>query len=358
MQSSTIEAARLWSKLLFFSQTNWAVWVKIKGGKRVSFTNKHHTYNETEIYWKNYQRFFPEDLRIIDNCLPVEEWWDWEDYQIHLDRMPVSESKIKVLFIHGAGGNGRLMAPYARMLQVQGYEVLSPDLPPYGLSKAKEIKSIDYYKWIEIITELIEREFKRDGKPIILLGASIGGMLAYHAACMSKHVKGLIVTTFVDTSNPKVCDQIAPNMVMSRVGKFTLDTFPSLLDSFQIPVSMVSRMKLITNNLELTNLIIKDPLAARTKITLRLLRSFLNMKPMVEPEDFNFCPILLVHPELDPMTPFNLSESFYKRIKCMKRYVILEGAGHFPIEQPGLEQMKTAVISFINEIENNTIIIT
>ena len=323
------------------------------GDKRVNSTIKHQTYNETKVYWKNYQKFFPKELRINEDCLPVEEWWDWNDYHIHLDRMPVPESKIKVLFIHGAGGNGRLMAPYAKMLQVHGYEVLSPDLPPYGLSNAKEIKSIDYHEWIEIITELIELEFKRDSKPIVLLGASIGGMLAYHSASMSKHVRGLIVTTFVDTSNPKVCDQIAPNKVMSRVGKFTLNTFPSLLDSFQIPVSMVSRMKLITNNLELTKLIIKDPLAAGTKITLRFLRTFLNMKPMVEPENFNFCPILLVHPEIDPMTPFNLSDSFYKRLKCMKRYVILEGAGHFPIEQPGLEQMKTAVLSFINEIENN-----
>jgi alpha-beta hydrolase superfamily lysophospholipase len=318
----------------------------------VKSTIKHQTYNETEVYWKNYQKFFPEELRITENSLPVEEWWDWNHYYIHLDRMPVPESKIKVLIIHGAGGNGRLLAPYARMLQVHGYEVIAPDLPPYGRSTASELKSMSYQDWIEIITELIEREFKRDSKPIVLLGASIGGMLAYHAACVSKNVKGLIVTTFVDTSYPEVRDQIAPNKAISRIGKFTLNTFPALLDSFQIPVSMVSRMNLITNNMELTKLIIKDPFAAGTKITLRFLRTFLNMKPIVEPENFNGCPILLVHPEIDPMTSFHLSEIFYNRLKCKKRYVILEGAGHFPIEQPGLKQMETAVLSFINEIEN------
>jgi alpha-beta hydrolase superfamily lysophospholipase len=318
----------------------------------VKSTIKHQTYNENEVYWKNYQKFFPEELRITENSLPVEEWWDWNHYYIHLDRMPVPESKIKVLIIHGAGGNGRLLAPYARMLQVHGYEVIAPDLPPYGLSTASELKSMSYQDWIEIITELIEREFKRDSKPIVLLGASIGGMLAYHAACVSKNVKGLIVTTFVDTSNPEIRDQIAPNKAISRIGKFTLNTFPALLDSFQIPVSMVSRMNLITNNMELTKLIIKDPFAAGTKITLRFLRTFLNMKPIVEPENFNGCPIFLVHPEIDPMTPFHLSEIFYNRLKCKKRYVILEDAGHFPIEQPGLKQMETAVLSFINEIEN------
>ena len=96
-------------------------------------------------------------------------------------------------------------------------------------------------------------------------------MLAYHAATMSKQVKGLIVTTFVDTSNPKVRDQIAPNKVISRLGKF-YDGSLSLCNGFiSISVSKGSRMELITNNFELTKLIMKDPRAAGTKITLRFL---------------------------------------------------------------------------------------
>ncbi|TLS52789.1 alpha/beta hydrolase [Paenibacillus antri] len=78
------------------------------------------------------------------------------------------------------------------------------------------------------------------------------------------------------------------------------------------------------------------------------------MKPLIQPERFDICPVLLVHPEVDPMTPFALSEPFYNRLKRKKDCVILEGAGHFPIEQPGLDQMKTAVLSFISEIENET----
>ena len=33
-----------------------------------------------------------------------------------------------------------------------------------------------------------------------------------------------------------------------------------------------------------------DPRAAGTKIPLRFLRTFLNMKPIIEPENFNICP--------------------------------------------------------------------
>ncbi|WP_169088647.1 alpha/beta hydrolase [Paenibacillus sp. PL91] len=314
--------------------------------------NKFSTYNQSVIYWKQYQKFFPEEMQINENHLPTEEWMTWNNVYIHLDRMPVPHAKLKIVFIHGAGGNGRLLAPYARILQKYGYEVVSPDLPPYGLSYLNSVKLLDYQLWIDILIELIDQELKQDGKPIILLGTSIGGMLAYHTAVQSKRVKGLIATTFVDTSDSKVRDQLAPNKLTSRLGKFLMDKFPFLLDSLHISVNNVSRMKLITNNVEMTKLIMNDAHAAGTKIPLRLLRTFLNMKPLIKPENFDVCPVLLVHPQLDPMTPYSFSKPFFENIKCKKECVVLEGAGHFPIEQQGLEQMNVAVLSFLKTVEN------
>ncbi|WP_342421800.1 alpha/beta hydrolase [Paenibacillus sp. FSL E2-0178] len=314
--------------------------------------NKDSSYNQSVTYWKQYQKFFPDDMQINENHLPTEEWMTWNNAHIHLDRMPVPDAQLKIIFIHGAGGNGRLLAPYARMLQAYGYEVVSPDLPPYGLSYTDSAELLDYQLWIDILNELIDQELKRDGKPIILLGSSIGGMLAYHTAVQSKRVKGLIATTFVDTSDSKVRDQLAPNKLISRLGGWCMNQFPSLLDSLQISVNKVSRMKWITNNAELTRLIMNDPLAAGTSIPLRLLRTFLNMKPVIKPEDFEGCPVLLVHPQLDPMTPYRFSKPFYDNLKSRKEYVSLEGAGHFPIEQRGLEQMIVAVLAFLRTIEN------
>lgn len=305
------------------------------------------TYNKTETYWHQYQQFFPETLQINEHRLPTEEWWQWNDYHIHLDRMRASNANFKIIFIHGAGGYGRLFAPYARMLQLHGYDLVSPDLPPYGLSYKEARKPMAYQDWIQLMTDFIEEEFKRDGKSIVLLGASIGGILAYQVACLSPHVKGLIVTTFIDPSSQQVRDQIAPNKLLSRLGKFALEKFNFLLDPVRISVSKVSRMNLISNNKTLTKLIMNDPRAAKTKISLRFLRTFLNMKPIMEPEHFDRCPVLLIHPEKDPMTPYAISEPFYKRLQCEKKLVMLEGSGHFPIEQPGVEQMKTAVLSFL-----------
>lgn len=313
--------------------------------------NGNLTYNEDEVYWKKYQRFFPEELQMNEDNLPTEEWWHWNDYRIHLDRMSAPESRLKVIFIHGAGGNGRLFALFARMLRMDGYDVVSPDLPPYGLSYTEPLTSMDYQEWIDIMVAFIEQEYNRDGKPIVLLGASIGGMLAYQVACLSKRVVGLMVTTFLDTSSQKVRDQIAPNKLISRIGKFTLDQFSFLLDSVRIPVSKVSRMELISNNPVLTKLIMNDQRAAGTKVSIRFLRTFFNMKPIIEPEDFDGCPVLLIHPEDDPMTPFYISEPFYNRLGCKKKFEILEGAGHFPIEQPGVKQMQASILKFLLEAE-------
>ncbi|GGF74869.1 esterase [Paenibacillus albidus] len=298
-----------------------------------------YSYNDSLLYWKQYQRFFPEEIRLKQGRLPTEEWWEWERGKIHLDRMPAAGARLKIISVHGAGGYGRLLAPYAGMLQSCGYEVVSPDLPPYGLSRTHSTYSLNYSLWVDLIAELIDREYAHDGIPVVLLGSSIGGMLAYHAAARNKRVKGLIATTFVDTSRPEVRDQLAPNRIISRLGKLAMDRLPLVLDSFKISVKHVSRMQFISNNTDLTRLIINDPSAAGTRIPLRLLRTFLNMQPEVQPEDFKTCPVLLVHPEQDAMTPIAFSEPFYNRLGSAKECVILEGAGHFPIEAPGLQQM-------------------
>ncbi|WP_223192752.1 alpha/beta hydrolase [Paenibacillus sedimenti] len=242
-------------------------------------TSNRKTYNESVVYWRQYQPFMPEDMRLKPGNLPLEDWWKWRDFHIHLDRMPVEQAPVKVILIHGAGGNGRLLAPFGLLLQREGYDVVAPDLPPYGLSYHECGQTADYPMWIEMLSDLIQAEIDRDGKPIIVIGTSIGGMIAYHAAAHSQQAIGVIATTFADTSRQEVRDQIAPNRMISRLGKLLLDRFPFALDPIRIPITSVSRMHLITNNPELTKLIKHDPHAAGINIPLRLLRTFLNAKP-------------------------------------------------------------------------------
>jgi len=60
---------------------------------------------------------------------------------------------------------------------------------------------------------------------------------------------------------------------------------------------------------------------------------------------------VLTQPAEDHWTPLHLSEPFLRRIgKVPVKTVMLERAGHFPLEQPGLAQMVDAIDSFYQQV--------
>ena len=81
-------------------------------------------------------------------------------------------------------------------------------------------------------------------------------------------------------------------------------------------------------------------------MTLAFLRSYMGYVPAVEPEEFDVCPVLLTQPAADRWTPLHLSEPFLRRItKVPVTTVMLGNAGHYPLEQPGLNELVDAVDS-------------
>ena len=61
--------------------------------------------------WRRYQPYFPEGMRCTPASTPSESYWRWRDLDVHLDRLDVAASPIKVIVLHGAGAYGRVMAP-------------------------------------------------------------------------------------------------------------------------------------------------------------------------------------------------------------------------------------------------------
>lgn len=74
-------------------------------------------------------------------------------------------------------------------------------------------------------------------------------------------------------------------------------------------------------------------------------------KFVLEPEEFDICPILLTHPERDTWTPLRLSELFLGRVKKVGvKTVVFENAGHYPLEDPGLQQMADAIVESLHKV--------
>ncbi|OOQ46137.1 alpha/beta hydrolase [Pseudomonas fluorescens] len=103
--------------------------------------------------------------------LKLNAWW-----------LPVKqgvEVKGTVLHLHGNGGNLPMHLGGSWWLPEQGYQVLLVDYRGYGLSEGKPSLPAIYqdidaaFKWLDQATEV-------KGKPLILLGQSLGGSMAVH----------------------------------------------------------------------------------------------------------------------------------------------------------------------------------
>jgi len=299
--------------------------------------------------WKTYYEFFPEWNRIDKECEPDEEYWEWENNRIHLERYGNPEAKAKVLMLHGVGGNGRVLSFMAVPLHKRGFEVIAPDLPGYGLSRV-HAESINYNGWIRLVDCLLREERAKDDRPIFLFGLSAGGMLSYHVACISDHVRGLIATCILDLREREVLLGSASNPLAVHVGTPILNWVSRFAPSMKLPMKAVANMKALVNDASLLDFLIHDKTSAGSTVPVGLITSMTKAAPAIAPEHFERCPMLLVHPAEDRWVTVDLSRIFYDRLKCEKKVVLLENAGHLPLESPGLQQMENAIVEYIDGI--------
>lgn len=308
---------------------------------------------QTQSAWQNIQKYLPNEWQLSGNLLPAEEWWNWQGNKVHLDTYRNPEAKIKVILFHGVGTNGRQMsmllgAPLAK----RGYETIAIDLPGYGLTQIGKNNKITYADWVQAGSDLIDAELAKDDRPVVLYGLSAGGMLAYHVAAKNKKVKAIVGMTFLDTRDTTVRNQVARNWFMSRIATpINHITAKTPLRTMKIPMRWVSKMNTLVNNQDALKVFLQDKTSAGNTVSLQFLDSYLYYRPEVAPEDFDVAPILLTQPAQDRWTPLALSTPFLSRIqKVPVQTVMLDNAGHYPLEQPGLSQLVDQIDDFYQRV--------
>ena len=279
---------------------------------------------------------------------PRSEVFGWGGGRLRMDRHGLADAGLTVLLVHGAGGYGRMFAPLAAELAAAGHEVLAPDLPGYGLSPAPW-QQVDYGIWKQALLALIRDEHRRRPRQFVLLGASIGGYLAYLVAAESPWVRGLAITTLADPRDPAVQAALVRRPWM-RALLPGLRPLSRLTRGLRVPVRWFTHMQRMSRNPELTALVCADPLGGGNRVPMGLLASLFDTAPAVEPERFTRCPVLMAHPACDDWTPVAISDRFYQRLAAPRQRVLLDECGHFPIEQPGLDQLRDALLPFVARI--------
>lgn len=307
------------------------------------------TYTNKET-WRVIQKYLPLENQITQNSTPNEEIIKRKTLNLHIDHYIQTCPKGTVIMFHGVGGNGRLLSFIAVPLWKAGYEVICPDLPLYGLTEYHE--EVTYRDWIDCGIE-ISNHYKKTNVPLFLFGLSAGGMLAYQVACKLDKIDGILATCLLDQRIRTVTMNTASSLPMALLGKPMLGVAHHLIGSMKVPMKYVCNMNAIVNNKQLAEIMTHDKLSSGAKVSLEFLHGMLNPEITTEPQNFDKCPILLVHPDNDQWTDIKLSRLFFDSLTVPKKLVMLPKAGHFPIEKEGLVELQKACIDFLNSINKN-----
>lgn len=302
--------------------------------------------------WRAIQEFLPEKFRLAPGTEPVEEWWEHRGHRIHLDTYRNPSAPLKVILLHGVGTNGRQMSTIlGKPLADLGYETIAIDMPTFGITEVAPGALVTYDDWIRIGSDLIEVERAKDERPIVLYGLSAGGMETYHVAAVNKQVAGIVGMTFLDNSVYRVRRDTAFDPITGTLGATMMRLLNRLgLGRVRLPMRYVSKMRALVNDRAAKRVCYKDKTSAGNNVSVAFLDSWLGYRPDTGPEDFAVCPVLLTQPAADRWTPLPLAAPFLKRItKVPVSTVMLDNAGHYPLEQPGLDQMVKAVSGFCAE---------
>lgn len=299
--------------------------------------------------WRTIQEFLPESYRLTPGTEPAEEWWTHRGHRIHLDTYRNPDAPVKVILLHGVGTNGRQMSMIlGRPLAQRGFETIAIDMPTYGVTEVAPGAVVTYDDWVGIGSDLVDAELAEDDRPVVLYGLSAGGMETYHVASVNRRVSGIVGMTFLDQQSPKVRRDTAFDPLTGSVGAPVMRALARTpLRGVKVPMKLVSKMRALVNEPAAKRACYADATSAGNLVTVAFLDSYLNFRPAVAPEDFDTCPILLTQPAADRWTPLELSTPFLDRItRVPVTVVMLENAGHYPLEQPGLDQMVDAVATF------------
>lgn len=298
--------------------------------------------------FRTYAEFLPSAYT-ADMTAPASTWWQWRQTRVHIARAAVPGAAVRAMVIHGGGGYSGALWPAAAVAAGAGVDVLAPDLPLYGDTVEPDPARVRYDDWIDLLCDLVRAERAADPRPLILFGASMGGMLAYEVAARTREVAAVVATCLLDLSDARARGAATRFPWMGRSAPALLRTIDPLLGRVRLPIRWLADMAAMSTDPRLSRLCATDPRGGGVSVPLGFLSSWMNY-PHTTPESFDAAPVTLVAPAADTWTPPALSIRFLRRIGAPTRLVMLDNCGHFPIEEPGLAQLRATMSETVTAV--------
>lgn len=286
----------------------------------------------------DYADFLPPALRARVELEPVSTWWEWRGHRLHVLRRPAPSAPVRVLLVHGGGGHSAALWPLASLLPGH-VELAALDLPLYGESVSPRPAEVRYEQWVELLCDFVTAE--SDGRPLVLLGASIGGMLAYEVAARTGEADAVVATCLLDPRAWRARAVMTRFGPLGVLGGAAARLLPERLASRCIPMSWVAALARMSRRRELSRMCATDPRGGAARVPLGFLGSYLTYRH-VPPEQMR-TPVTLAHLARDAWTPVEVSVRWLSRVAAPAELVMLRDCGHFPVEEPGVTDLVTAV---------------
>lgn len=281
-------------------------------------------------YWRNYSPWFGKSAIDEIERMVTETWINSAGGRIHLDvyARPDSAAVGTVVFSHGIVGYGRLVSPFALRLWKRGFNVICPDLVGYGFNEGRR----GDWVWPQFVSNLLDalaHARERFGGPLFLAGASLGGPLAYHAACHAPHLSALACYCLFDYRAARFLREVSTTGPLTPLTRPIIAASARLFPTLQIPAEMVVTYQHVAEDPQFAALLRRDPCAG-TRITLRAVDSMLRAAPAIEYEQFS-TPTLVIQPDDDRMIPPKWSRLYFEQLGCEKAFSPIPNCGHWTI---------------------------
>ncbi len=296
------------------------------------------------VSWTRYRDLLVSEFGIRITREPEEVRLSLRGHDLHVDIWePGGMPKGVLVLVHGGGGNGRILAPLADFAAGEGWRVLAPDLPGYGLTRPAADFDWDYAEWPRVVAALADLQ----PAPVVLLGASLGGLTAVQAAALSGHVQGVIATTLLDMADARTFIRAARWRWLAAGALAGFVLAPGLLDRVALPLGWLAPMKAMSSRPALQAYFAQDDLLGGARTPARFFRT-LHAARNDRPDPG--CPLLLAHPGADSWTPTALSLEVLARIPGETAFIELTNGAHLPLESPAAGELQSAVSGFLERI--------
>lgn len=217
--------------------------------------NNHH-------FWRNYAPWFGQPAIDEVTGTVAEVRIDSFGGRIHLDVYPQASPNRAgtIVFSHGIAGYGRLVSPFALRLWKRGFNVICPDLAGYGFNEGRRGDWL-WEQFIQNLLDALNYARQRFDGPLFLAGASLGGTLAYHAACRVQDLTAVACYCFFDYRHTRFLREVSTTGPSTPLARPIIGAAARLWPMLQLPAEMVVPYRYVAEDPAFVALLRRDPCA-------------------------------------------------------------------------------------------------